>query len=75
MTVAEAASHASSLTTPDDRTSHLRRLEAESIHILRETAESFENPVLLYSIGRGRRFRRMPEDFTENSRGSRRPKN
>jgi sulfate adenylyltransferase subunit 2 len=32
--------------------SHLRRLEAESIHILRETAAAFQNPVLLYSIGK-----------------------
>jgi len=32
--------------------SHLRALEAESIHILRETAAQFRNPVLLYSIGK-----------------------
>ncbi|MBT9167378.1 MAG: Sulfate adenylyltransferase subunit 2 [Syntrophomonadaceae bacterium] len=32
--------------------SHLRALEAESIHILRETAAQFCNPVLLYSIGK-----------------------
>jgi len=31
---------------------HLDRLEAESIHILREVAASFANPVLLYSIGK-----------------------
>src|SRR5580704_12915835 len=31
---------------------HLDTLEAESIHILRETAASFESPVLLYSIGK-----------------------
>lgn len=31
---------------------HLRRLEAEAIGILRETAASFRNPVLLYSIGK-----------------------
>ena len=34
------------------RMTHLRQLEAESIHILREVSESFENPVLLYSIGK-----------------------
>ena len=34
------------------RTTHLRQLEAESIYILREVAEAFENPVLLYSIGK-----------------------
>ncbi len=32
--------------------STLDRLEAESIHILREVAASFERPVLLYSIGK-----------------------
>ena len=32
--------------------SHLDRLEAESIYILRETAAQFRNPVLLYSIGK-----------------------
>lgn len=34
------------------RLSHLRELEAESIHIFREVAASFEKPVLLYSIGK-----------------------
>lgn len=33
-------------------TPHLKRLEAEAIGILRETAASFRNPVLLYSIGK-----------------------
>jgi sulfate adenylyltransferase subunit 2 len=32
--------------------SHLDILEAESIYIMREVAASFENPVLLYSIGK-----------------------
>jgi len=32
--------------------SHLDRLEAESVHILREVAAEFRNPVLLYSIGK-----------------------
>jgi sulfate adenylyltransferase subunit 2 len=32
--------------------SHLRALEAESLHILRETVAQFRNPVLLYSIGK-----------------------
>jgi sulfate adenylyltransferase subunit 2 len=31
---------------------HLRLLEAESIHILREVASEFERPVMLYSIGK-----------------------
>jgi sulfate adenylyltransferase subunit 2 len=34
------------------RTSHLERLEAESIHILREVAAEFRNPVMLYSVGK-----------------------
>jgi sulfate adenylyltransferase subunit 2 len=34
------------------RSPHLKRLEAESIHILREVAAEFDNPVLLYSIGK-----------------------
>ncbi|MEI7035760.1 sulfate adenylyltransferase subunit CysD [Fulvimonas yonginensis] len=32
--------------------SHLKRLEAESIHILREVAAEFANPVMLYSVGK-----------------------
>ena len=32
--------------------SHLKRLEAESINIIREVAASFDNPVMLYSIGK-----------------------
>ena len=31
---------------------HLDRLEAESIHILREVAAEFRNPVMLYSVGK-----------------------
>src|SRR6184192_3044521 len=31
---------------------HLQRLEAESIHIIREVVAEFENPVMLYSIGK-----------------------
>ena len=31
---------------------HLQQLEAESIHILREVVSEFENPVMLYSIGK-----------------------
>ena len=37
----------------DDNTlTHLRQLEAESIHIIREVAAEFENPVMLFSIGK-----------------------
>jgi sulfate adenylyltransferase subunit 2 len=35
-----------------DRLSHLDRLEAESIHIIREVAAECRNPVMLYSIGK-----------------------
>src|SRR5689334_11553098 len=31
---------------------HLKLLEAESIHIIREVAAEFANPVMLYSIGK-----------------------
>jgi sulfate adenylyltransferase subunit 2 len=34
------------------RLTHLQRLEAESIHIMRETVGEAENPVMLYSIGK-----------------------
>ncbi len=32
--------------------SHLKQLEAESIHIIREVAAEFEKPVMLYSVGK-----------------------
>ena len=32
--------------------SNLKALEAESIHILREVVAEFENPVMLYSVGK-----------------------
>lgn len=34
------------------RLTHLKELEAESIQIIREVAAEFENPVMLYSIGK-----------------------
>ncbi|MFI5308708.1 MAG: sulfate adenylyltransferase subunit CysD [Polyangiales bacterium] len=34
------------------RLTHLRQLEAESIHVIREVAAEFEKPVMLYSIGK-----------------------
>jgi sulfate adenylyltransferase subunit 2 len=34
------------------RLTHLQRLEAESIHIMRETVAECERPVMLYSIGK-----------------------
>ncbi|MCY4057245.1 MAG: sulfate adenylyltransferase subunit CysD [Gammaproteobacteria bacterium] len=37
---------------PRQRLSHLKQLEAESIHIFRDVVSEFERPVLLYSIGK-----------------------
>jgi sulfate adenylyltransferase subunit 2 len=37
---------------PEYRITHLKELESESIHIIREVAAEFENPVMLYSIGK-----------------------
>jgi sulfate adenylyltransferase subunit 2 len=37
---------------PEARLTHLQRLEAESIHILREVVAETERPVMLYSIGK-----------------------
>lgn len=31
---------------------HLKQLEAESVHILREVAAAFRNPVMMYSVGK-----------------------
>lgn len=36
----------------DYNLTHLKQLEAESIHIIREVAAQFDNPVMLYSIGK-----------------------
>ncbi len=36
----------------DYKLTHLKQLEAESIHIIREVAAEFEKPVMLYSIGK-----------------------
>lgn len=36
----------------EHRLTHLRQLEAESIHIMREVAAEFDKPVMLYSIGK-----------------------
>ncbi len=40
------------MTLPSVRLTHLQRLEAESIHILREVVAECERPVMLYSIGK-----------------------
>jgi sulfate adenylyltransferase subunit 2 len=55
MTLALSRAAPSHLADPADaaeRLTHLQRLEAESIHILREVVAESENPVLLYSIGK-----------------------
>ena len=44
-------------TAPDaleapERMTHLKQLEAEAIHIIREVVAQFERPVMLYSIGK-----------------------
>ena len=36
----------------DYNMTHLKQLEAESIHIIREVAAEFDNPVMLYSVGK-----------------------
>ncbi len=36
----------------DRKLSQLRQLEAESIHIIREAAAEFDNPVMMYSVGK-----------------------
>lgn len=38
--------------TSDYSMTHLKQLEAESIHIIREVAAEFDNPVMLYSVGK-----------------------
>jgi sulfate adenylyltransferase subunit 2 len=50
---AVASAYADGTSTPvRRRLNHLRALEAESIHILREAAAEFVRPVMLYSIGK-----------------------
>ena len=44
--------HSDEITPELNRRTHLQALEAESIHILREVAATFERPVMLYSIGK-----------------------
>src|SRR5262245_9035054 len=41
-----------SLKMAQHRLTHLKQLEAESIHIMREVVAEFERPVMLYSIGK-----------------------
>ena len=41
-----------SMTSSIPNVTHLKQLEAESIHIFREVAAEFDNPVMLYSVGK-----------------------
>lgn len=48
----KAGQPASGTLLSNSRLSHLQRLEAESIHIMREVVAQAENPVMLYSVGK-----------------------
>lgn len=50
--IARIAASAESGASSERKVSHLKTLEAESIHILREAAAEFSRPVMLYSIGK-----------------------
>ncbi len=52
MSTIESLSESPPSTLQPLRLDHLRALEAESIHILREVVAEFERPVMLYSIGK-----------------------
>ncbi|MEQ1896433.1 MAG: sulfate adenylyltransferase subunit CysD [Vicinamibacterales bacterium] len=52
MPTAQSVAGPASGATPQPRLDHLRRLEAESIHILREVVAEFERPVMMYSVGK-----------------------
>ena len=51
-TGAQSAPAANATTERAATLTHLQQLEAESIHIIREVAAEFRNPVMLYSIGK-----------------------
>ena len=50
--MAETLNEETIMTLTPPRRTHLKQLEAESIHIIREVAAEFDNPVMLYSIGK-----------------------
>ena len=51
--IAELLKHkGNQVTVSKYQLTHLKQLEAESIHIIREVAAEFKNPVMLYSIGK-----------------------
>ncbi|NBB72406.1 MAG: sulfate adenylyltransferase small subunit, partial [Bacteroidetes bacterium] len=40
------------MTEPSEHSRHLKRLESEAIHLMRETEAQFERPVLMFSGGK-----------------------
>ncbi|MDN6298612.1 MAG: sulfate adenylyltransferase subunit CysD [Halomonas sp.] len=50
--LSEATESTAESTVDAARLTHLKQLEAESIHIIREVAAEFANPVMMYSIGK-----------------------
>ena len=36
----------------NERLTHLKQLEAESMHIMKEVVAEFSNPIMLYSVGK-----------------------
>ncbi|WP_062263557.1 sulfate adenylyltransferase subunit CysD [Endozoicomonas arenosclerae] len=51
-TVTQEGTNKSASELSGERLNHLKQLEAESIQIIREVAAEFDNPVMLYSIGK-----------------------
>ncbi|WP_300271433.1 sulfate adenylyltransferase subunit CysD [Halomonas sp.] len=49
---ASTEANAATVAADPRRLTHLKQLEAESIHIIREVVAEFDNPVMLYSIGK-----------------------
>src|SRR5438128_9506415 len=49
---APASLKADEVAAPSSALTHLQRLEAESIHIMREVVAECEKPVMLYSVGK-----------------------
>jgi sulfate adenylyltransferase subunit 2 len=52
MSLSESLIDPARSTLTSDRLTHLQRLEAESIHIMREVASEAQKPVMMYSIGK-----------------------
>ena len=52
MTAQQAIQHQEHKAVGEFNLTHLKTLEAESIHIMREVVAEFDNPVMLYSVGK-----------------------